>query len=342
MDCGTKTMTIVITGANGFTGAALCRYFYALGHDVIATGRQLTPHPTLLRYAKYVPGDITKPVKEFNADVCIHAAGLASDNSDYGSLFLNNVTGTKNVIEAAKNCRTLIFISSSSVYSFCGKPAVETDAVLNAPISDYGKTKLLAEKLLEENIPSHQTRLILRPRAIYGVGDRVLLPRLLNLIRGKIVFCPVPDGVLTSAISINNLAYAIELYLNRADKPPLLCLNIADHQVYKLKDIILKILETIEGPHLKVLDVSSLALKILPVIASKTSLIKQLSPVAINAMKQNSVLDLTNINNTLNYKPAYTFDNSYKEIGDWLRYIGGKKIYLQNLKNAPWILKNPH
>src|SRR5665213_1409954 len=135
MDCGTKTMTIVITGANGFAGAALCRYFYALGHEIIATGRQLTPHPALLSYAKYVPGDITKPIEEFKADACIHVAGLASDNSDYGSLFLTNVTGTKNVIDAAKNCRTLIFISSSSVYNFCEKPAVEADAVLNAPIS---------------------------------------------------------------------------------------------------------------------------------------------------------------------------------------------------------------
>ena len=326
-------MKIVITGANGFVGASLCRYFYEHGHQVIATGRQAKPNAKLLTYATYIQADITNPIKHFDADVCIHAAGLASDTVDYEDLFLNNVTGTQQVLAAAKSCQYFIFISSSSVYNFTAKPATESDASLSASLSDYGKTKLLAEELVKANIPAHQQRLILRPRAIYGTGDRVLLSRLLKLVRWQTIFYPANNRLQTSATHINNIAYAIELFLSWQNKSPLQLFNIADDQVYSLKDLTLKMLNAVEGRSLSVVNVPLSVLRSLANINPK-----RVSPLALKIFTKNSVLDLGHIKNALAYQPSYSFDNSYIEIGEWVHNLGGKKVYIDNLKDVPWML----
>lgn len=329
-------MKIVITGANGFVGAALCRYFYNHGCQVIATGRQIAPHDKLLAYATYIPCDITKPIADFNADVCIHAAGLATDKATYDSLFLSNVTGTKNVLQASKNCRHFIFISSSSVYDFTDKPATEADANLNTHLSDYGRTKLMAEELVTQDIPADQQRLILRPRAVYGIGDKHLLSRLLKLIRFKTIFYPANNELKTSATNVDNIAYAIELFFSQQNKPLLQVFNIADDEIYLLKDITIKILNAAMGHSLSTVDIPVQAIKALAYINPK-----KVSPLALKTLTQNSVLDLDNIKKGLGYKPLYNFDDSFAEIGEWVRNMGGKKAYLDNLKNAPWILNNP-
>ncbi len=326
-------MRIVITGANGFVGSALCRYFYHQGHQVIATGRQEKPNSNLLNYATYISADITNPVKPFDADICIHAAGLASDTADYHALFLNNVTGTKNVLEAAKNCRYFIFISSSSVYNFSDKPAIESDTNLNTQLNNYGKTKLLAEELVKVNIFAHQQRLILRPRAIYGVGDRILLPRMLSMIKRHTVFIPTNNTIQTSATHIENLAYAIGLFLNQRNKPVLQVFNIADDEVYSLKAMSLKILSAVEGGNLNVVPIPLAVVKAISFFNPK-----RVSTLAFKAITQNSILDLKNIKKSLNYNPLYTFDNSYTEIGKWINSLGGKNVYMKNLKDVPWML----
>jgi nucleoside-diphosphate-sugar epimerase len=329
-------MKIVITGANGFVGAALCRYFFNLGHQVVATGRQATPNSRLLAYATYIQADISGIINPFDAEVCIHAAGLASDIADYDSLFLHNVTGTANVLEAAKSCRYLIFISSSSVYNFSKGLAGESDAGFDVPLISYGKTKLLAEELIKANIPIHQRRLILRPRAIYGTGDRVLLPRLLKLIKGKTILCPIAASVLTSATHVDNLAYAIYLFFSQPKKPALQLFNVADDRLYNLKDMVVKMLRAIDE-NLTLINIPTPAIKMLRVLNSKFHLSNQLSPVAFQAIMENSILDLTRIKETLGYHPPHIFDDSFKEIGEWVNHIGGIKAYLNALNDLPWL-----
>ena len=56
-------MKIGITGANGFVGAALCRYFYKKGHEIIAIGSRENPSQHLLKIAKYIQADITGTIK---------------------------------------------------------------------------------------------------------------------------------------------------------------------------------------------------------------------------------------------------------------------------------------
>ncbi len=330
-------MRIAITGANGFEGASLCRYFHREGHEVIAVGATANPHPNLSKYATYLQADILKPIAAFEADVCIHAASLKSDTASYQDLFLSNVEGTLNVVEAAKYCSHIIHISSSAVYEFGEKPAKEIDADIDSDLSDYGETKLLSEEILQMDIPVNQKRLILRPRAVYGIGDRVLLPRLLHLLKRKTIFCPVENKIKTSLTHIDNIGYAIGLFLKDKNSPNFQIFNIADEKIYSLQDEIVEFLTEIENEPLKVISIPRGALNILSRLNSKLSFLKQINPVIIKAINRNALLDTFSIRKELKYQPVRDFQNSHLEISQWIKNMGGKKAYLSQLGIVPWL-----
>ncbi len=328
-------MKIAITGANGFVGAALCRYFYKAGHEIIALGNS-SPNQNLLKVASYVKVDISKVMPEIQADVCIHTAALPSDTDTYKSLIISNVEGTLNVIEAARNCSHLIHISSSSVYQFKDEPVSEDEANIGLKLSDYGETKLLAEDIMDLDIPGNQSRLILRPRAIYGVGDRMLLPRILRLIRGDYFLCPLKRNIRTSLTHIDNVAYAIDLFLAHKSSPPFQIFNVTDDKPYLLREQILELANTIAKHKLKVIPIPTSFLDIIFYLNSKTELIKDISKPVLNSLNRNTILDISRIKKELNYAPIKSFNDSYSEIANWIDSFGGSKNYLKQLSDAPW------
>ena len=332
-------MKIAITGANGFVGAALCRYFYKKGHQIVAIGNSKYPSSNLLSIARYVQADITNLMMKIEADVCIHAAALSSDTDTYKNLILSNVEGTLNVVEAARDCKYFIHISSSSVYQFKNKPSKEDDASIQSELSDYGETKLLAEDIVELEIPRHQKRLILRPRAIYGIGDRILLPRLLSLIRGRFLLCPFKKSTQSSLTHIDNIGYAIELYLAQTEQAQLQVFNITDENPYSLMDLSIQCSSAIEKRKLFPLSLPASMMKLLLFMNSRTNMAKNISKPVLGSFSNNSVLDISKIKRELKYDPSKNFYNSFSEIAAWIHTFGSSKKYLQHLSEAPWSVK---
>jgi 2-alkyl-3-oxoalkanoate reductase len=329
-------LRIAVTGANEFIGAFLCRYFHAAGHQIIAIDRPKTPHPELQKFADYMQADILKPLAPFDADLCIHAANYHTNPANYEDLFLSHVEGTLNVVEAARFCSHIVHISSSSVYQFGKQPVKETDASISADLSDYGETKLLAEEVVTFEIPLNQKRLILRPRAIYGVGDATFLPRLFDLQKGATIYCSVDKNVKTSLTHIENLAYAIDLFLHQEDAPPLQVYNVADEPVYSLCDSITDILSAIEDQPLELVSMPESAPSTIDMINDGLSFIRPVSPAVPRPIHHNSVLDLYCIRKHLQYKPRKDLYNSISEIAGMVRSVGGKKLYIQQLSSLPW------
>lgn len=324
-------MKVAITGANEFVGATLCKHFRKAGHEIIALGNQEKPNASILEIAKYIQIDISAIIPEIEADVCIHTAALSSDRDTYKSLIINNVEGTLNVVEAAKNCSSFIHISSSSVYQFRNIPVIEDDATLEAGLSDYGETKLLAESIVELNIPQHQKRLILRPRAIYGIGDRTLIPRVLRMIFGNFLFWPVKKYMQTSLTHIDNLAYAIDLFLAQKESVPIKIYNISDENPYYMRDLVLLLASTVEKHKIRLVRVSPSFLDFLIHFNSKTSIINNISSPVLNSLNRNTILNISKIKNELKYNPARNFHNSCAEIANWVDKFGGRKKYLKKV-----------
>lgn len=75
-----------------------------------------------------------------------------------------NVAATRNVARAAcQGGATLVYYSTDHVFDGCSGPYTEDDTP--CPASVYGKTKLAAERIIQELVPEH---LILRTTGVFG------------------------------------------------------------------------------------------------------------------------------------------------------------------------------
>ncbi len=324
-------MRIIITGATGSLGGYLTRYFFLKGNDVIAFGRDKNPPAALLKYATYFQADITKPFLFPEADVCIHTAALSDDKAKPDELYKPNVIGTKNVAEASTFCKKFIHVSSSSVYLPADKPIIEEMAGRQNDklLSDYGKSKLLSEEILIKT-STHESCFILRPRAFYGAGDRVILPRLLKLVKNNVFSRPGKMQIAVSLTHYENIASAIQLCID-SEKTGIQIYNVADDQQYILVEVIRKIIKEIYGKQLPEKEIKIAFLKLLAYFK-----IGGITPLLVRTFTNDMVLDISKIKKELNYSSITNLDSQLKEIGDWVRSIGGAEAIKTGNKKLAW------
>jgi nucleoside-diphosphate-sugar epimerase len=153
-------MKVVITGSAGFIASNLTRKLLEQGYDVVGIDDLSTGFRSNLSALRtigpgrfrFVERDINEPdlERDFDgAEVCFHLAALprVSFSIDH-PLAANeaNVTGTLNVLEAARKAgvRRLVFSSSSSIYGGVAEfPTPET--AKPSPKSPYALHKLTGE-----------------------------------------------------------------------------------------------------------------------------------------------------------------------------------------------------
>jgi UDP-glucuronate 4-epimerase len=102
-------------------------------------------------------------------------AGVRPSISNPRSYIETNVTGTLNVLEAARAARVgqVVFGSSSSVYGASGKGPFKESSPLPATLSPYAATKVAGEQLCSVYSHLHETRcIVLRFFTVYGPGQR--------------------------------------------------------------------------------------------------------------------------------------------------------------------------
>lgn len=184
-------MRCVVTGGSGFLGRHLVRKLVDRRWQVVVFDlRQFhADHPSHEPYVTARVGTITQLGDLVSAcrdvDVvfhCVSADPLAS--GDEPLMWSINVEGTKNVIEACKQCSVprLVFVSSASVV-FDGSHMLNTDESRAYPlkyIDFYSKSKAEAERLVLAASRDTLLTCSLRPSAIFGEGDPVFVPRLIE------------------------------------------------------------------------------------------------------------------------------------------------------------------
>lgn len=324
-------MKIIITGATGSFGGAMCRYFAKKGHDVIGVARSEIPPKRLLDFAEYLSIDITKPFDLPEADVCIHAAAYSDDKAKMKDLYPPNVQGTLHTIEAAKKCKTFIYISSSSVYLPIPEKIKEDISGLqnNSQLSAYGLSKLKGEEMIQKHFNGHRC-FILRARAFYGPGDTQILPRLLKLHRNGRLNRVGEMKNLQSMTHFENMAHAIECCLE-SEKIGIETYNVADDVAYVSIELLRKIMHSFYGKDLEEKEIKISLLKALSFLK-----IGGFTPLLVKAMTQNTVLDISKIAHDIGYQPKRSFFESFDEIGQWVQSIGGVEIMKSPDGNKCW------
>ena len=183
----------LVTGATGGLGLALTAALIAEGYAVRATGRDEGAASRLRAMgAEVALADLADDPEAAgrlcrDIDVVFHAAALSSPWGELAAFERINVEATRTLLAAARRagCEGLVFVSSPSIYAELRDRIglTEDDPPAARPLNAYARTKLAAERLvLAANGPDFFT-VAIRPRALVGPDDRVLLPRLLNIIR---------------------------------------------------------------------------------------------------------------------------------------------------------------
>ena len=208
-------MKILVTGASGFVGGAYFRRFrdrpWLVLHGV---GRRSLSMPG------YTAVDLSRPFDiDFDPDVVIHAAARASPWGTRAEYHRQNVDATRHVIDYCRRhgMPRLVYVSSSSVFYRDGHQLGITEESPIGPrfVNDYAASKHEGERLATA-YPGEWC--IVRPRAVFGPGDTVLFPRILEAARrGRL---PLVDN--GGAPAVGDLIYIDTLcdYLHAAATSP--------------------------------------------------------------------------------------------------------------------------
>lgn len=137
---------ILITGATGFLGQAICNKLNLLRVPLVSLG-QSEGNDIRCNLANEIP-------KIPEVEMVIHAAGKAHSvpktEEEKEEFFRVNVQGTKNLLAGLDSNTALkkfVFISSISVYGLTEGTEIDENSPLNATDA-YGKSKIEAENLI--------------------------------------------------------------------------------------------------------------------------------------------------------------------------------------------------
>lgn len=189
---------VVVTGAAGFIGHALCGALTARGDEV----RGVDLRPPVRDGVVPVGGDITTdgPWRAAfdGADLVVHTAAIVAEAGDRDQLVAVNVGGTRRVLEAAADAGVARAVALSSIVVYGDRAPVGSMLSEDAPLvptgGPYTDTKIAAEHAamsvaLERGLPLT----IVRLGDVYGARSVPWVLRPLDLMRRRL-FVHVDGG----------------------------------------------------------------------------------------------------------------------------------------------------
>lgn len=234
---------VLVTGASGFLGAHVMARLAALGTPALGIGRdarrcaalEAAGHPVLRL-------DLSQPFATARAlegvDAIVHCAALSAPFGRLADFETANVTATGNLVDFARRqgVRRFVHISSPTVcFAYRDQLGVREEAALPPPVNHYARTKRQGEEIVlaaPEIGP-----VVLRPRGLYGPGDRTLLPRLLQVARQR----PLPlfrDGKARIDLTyIDDVVDAVLAALSAGSTGEGQIFNVSGGEVVLVRDI---------------------------------------------------------------------------------------------------------
>lgn len=217
--------TVFVTGGSGFVGAALLDALAERGETVRALARSdEAADAVAARGAIPIRGDLSDhdalTAGMRGAELVVHAAArLRGTWSALPELHRANVDGSRTVLQAARSAGVprLVLLSTEQVV-LGARPLVDADESWPYPdrwVGPYAETKAEAERLVLAASTPELATVAVRPRMVWGPGDRNLLPRLEEAARTGTLRWIDGGQHLTSTTHVRN---AVEGVLAAADR----------------------------------------------------------------------------------------------------------------------------
>jgi 2-alkyl-3-oxoalkanoate reductase len=312
------TRRALVTGATGGLGLALTRTLLDAGYAVRATGRSPAAILRLRNMgAEAVAGDLFELGPEAvcrNIDVVFHAAALSSPWGPDADFQRANVDLTRDLLAAAgrEGVGSFVFVSSPSVYArWADQTGLTEDTPWpDRPLNAYARTKGEAERLvLVADAPGLRT-VAIRPRALIGPDDAVLLPRILRLVkRGR--FPLFRDGrALAELTDVRDAARAIVLADVHREAAGGQAINITGGAALPVRDLIHRLGSAL-GVEVRTVAVPLALGQTLAVGADALCRILPgrpepvLTPYTLSTLAWSQTFDLSRARRLLGYEPAH-------------------------------------
>ncbi len=228
---------VLLTGAAGFIGAAVCeRLRLESDRPVRLLLHNRTPDPPWPAGFETVSGDLARP--ETLSGVCqgvdtvLHVAAYIGNDQE--RLEAVNVRGTEALVSEARSAgvRSFVYVSSAAIYGYAvHRNARETDVTVD-PATPISRSRVGAERAIVDG-----GGLVLRPLFVYGRGDTRFLPVIIRSLE-RFPFLINGGRALLSVISVDDLAaLLLSLANDGGASPPKGVFHANDGHPVRLRDI---------------------------------------------------------------------------------------------------------
>ena len=332
-------MRVLVTGATSGLGRNAAEQLLRQGWRVRATGRDeargrelqglgATFHRADL--ATLSPGEAANLVRD--VDAVWHCAALSSPWGRAQDFEAANVRATRLLAEAAVAVRVprFVHISTPSIYfDYRHRTQVQESHRAACFANAYAATKARAETLITglANCSPETRFVMLRPRALFGPHDRVILPRLLALHRQRRGVLPLPGGgrAVMDLTYVENVVHAMQL-ATTADVRSGEAFNITNQQPSSLADLLRELFETHWGMTYRIQPVPYPVLTglagLLEGLACITGREPALTRYSVGALHYGMTLDNRKAQDQLGYFPKIDMTEGVRRTAHWHKHHG--------------------
>lgn len=334
-------MKALVTGASGFLGGALVRRLVRDGEYEVAILVRATSNlrdlEGVLDRVEIITGDLADAASLERAvagvDVVFHSAARVDERGTREQFWAENVSATAKLLSAAKagGTRRFVFVSSpSALMDRFGGDQVDIDESVPYPshyLNYYCETKAAAERLVLASDAPDFTTCALRPRAIWGSGDRSgpIVRLLSRAAAGSLPDISFGREVYASLCHVENIAEAC-VKAAAADKVGGKAYFIADAEQTNVWRFLGQVAEDLgyQRPTRKlnprvvnlVVDIIE-NLRRIPYLASNWT--PPLSRYSVAVMTRTATYDTSAAARDFEYQPIVDRDTGMAKLKDWLR-----------------------
>lgn len=333
-------MKVLVTGATSGLGRNAVEWLLAAGHTVYATGRDRSVGEQLRQAgAVFTALDLSVATEAEcaaligDAETVWHCAAKSSPWGRREAFWQANVTATERLTAAAgqRGVKRFIHISTPSLY-FDYSPQLQIEEHFRARrfANHYAASKYAAEQVVLQRVANYPatTFVMLRPRAIFGAHDRVIVPRLLAQLRRDNGILRLPRGgqALLDLTFVLNVVQAMWL---ASDVPGLASgavYNITNQQPVTLAEALYPLLNQQLGLACEIRSLPAGLLYGVATLMEGVALLTRREPLltrySVGAVSVDMTLSQRRAIDELGYRPHYSMDEAIALTGAWWRQQG--------------------
>lgn len=162
--------TVLVTGGAGYIGSHACKALARAGYLPVTYDSLIYGHEWAVKWGPLERGDILdrmrldEVIAHYRPSAIMHFAAFAyvgESVTNPGKYYSNNVAGSLNLLEAARDhgIDQFVFSSTCATYGMPDRLPITEDTPQN-PINPYGASKLMVERMLTDFGTAHGLRSI--------------------------------------------------------------------------------------------------------------------------------------------------------------------------------------